>query len=142
MSMETDLIAFVIADADVTALVGSRCFFQRIPQGQPMPAIRVSHISTTSEIHLNGVMGEARTVMQLDCYADTQAGSIDLAEKVRVALVANQNGRRVMGSTTVQQTRLVGKGDEPAFQVPGAGNKWRFNRSLDFELDYTEAATA
>ena len=142
MTMESDLRAFVIADADVTALIGSRMYPQRLPQGLAMPAIRYTHIATTSEIHLNGVMGEARTTMQLDCYSESYEEMVDLAEKVRVALVADNNGRRTMGSTNVRQTRLVNKGDEPAFQVPDGGDRWRFNRSLDFELDYDEAAPA
>ena len=142
MSMESDLRALVIADADVTALIGTRMFFQRIPQGQALPRIRYSHIVTQSDVHLGGVMGEARTTIQIDCYADTAAGSLDLAEKVRVALVADNGGFRTMGSTDTTQVRLTGKQDEPPFQLPDGGDAWTFNRSLDFEIDYTEAAPA
>ena len=144
MTMESDLRTFVIADGDVAALVGTRMFPQRIPQGQAMPAIRYNHIATTSDIHLGGVMGAARTTMQIDCYAETYEGSTDLAEKVRVALVADNNGSRTMGSTVVSQTILVdgSKGDEAPFLDPDGGDKWRFNRTSDYQLDYTEAAPA
>ncbi len=140
--MESDLRAFVIANGAVTALIGTRMFPQRVPQGQAMPAIRYNHIATTSAIALAGVLGLAETTMQLDCYADTYAESIDLAEKVRVALVANNNGDRLMGSTRVYRTQLAGSADEPPFKEPDGGDKWRFNRSLDFLLEYIEAAPA
>ncbi len=142
MTMESDLRAFLILDADVTALVGSRVFPLIVPQNQPMPAIRYNLITSESEVNLGGVDGAVRATVQLDCYAATYAGAVDLAEKVRVALVADVNGARTMGSTAVTQTRLTAKSDEQPFKEPTASDDWRFNRSLDFELDYTEAAPA
>ena len=142
MTMESDLQAFVIADGDVTALIASRMFPLTYPQGQSVPGIRYTMITSDSELHLGGVTGEARATVQLDCYAGTYAVAADLAEKVRVALVANNNGARTMGSTVVTQTRLTAKVDEPPFREPDASDKLRYNRSLDFELDYTEAAPA
>ena len=141
MTMETDLQAFLVADGDVTALVGARVF-PRIQQGQPLPLIRYTLIASTSEVHLGGVTGEVRATVQIDCYASTYAGAVDLAEKVRVALVADNNGFRTMGSTDVSQTKLVSRQDEPSFLEPNSSDKWRYNRSLDFEFDYAEAAPA
>ena len=142
MTMESDFRAFVIAGSDVSALIGTRMRHQQIPESDAMPASRMTVISVVSDIHLNGVVGAARAIIQVDNYADTSEVAMDLAEKVRVRLVANNNGRRTMGSTVVTQTRLVGKQDEPPLQEPDGGDKWRYNRSLDFELDYTEAAPA
>lgn len=142
MTMESDLIDFLIAATDVTALVGTRVFPSRIPQGQATPHIRLTFMPGESEVSLGGVTGEVRSRAQIDNYADTYQGSLDLAEKVRVALVADNNGNRTMGSTVVSQTRLVDRQDEPAFLVPGKSDTWRFNRSLDIELDYQEAAPA
>lgn len=142
MTMESDLRAFVIANGDVTALVGTRMFPQRVPQGQSLPAIRYTLVVDTSDIHLTGVAGRAVSSVQLDCYSETYAEAVDLAEKVRVALVANNNGDRTMGSTRVYRSQLTNKSDEPPFQEPSASDKWIFNRSLDFEIEHIEAAPA
>lgn len=142
MTMESDLITFLKNDADVAAIVVARVFPLIVPQSQSVPAIRINLITHESEVDLGGVTGEARATVQIDNYANTFDTTVDLAEKVRVALVADNNGARTMGSTVVSQTKLTGKTDEPPFPEPGKSSRNRFNRSLDFELDYTEAAPA
>lgn len=142
MTMESDLQAFLIADGNISAIVGARVFPAVVFQSQPIPALRYTLITGESEVSLGGVTGAAQATVQIDCYASTYAVAVDLAEKVRVALVADNNGFRTMGSTEVTQTRLTGKVDEPPFLEPSTSDRWRFNRSLDFELDYVEAAPA
>lgn len=142
MSLESDIRAFLIADADVTAIVGTRIFPLRIPQGQALPAIRYVVIASSSDHHLGGTSGSAETTIQFDCYSETYSEAIDLGNKVRTALVASNNGQHVAGSTNIYETRLTAQSDETPFREPDASDKWIYNRSLDLAFQYAEPAIA
>lgn len=58
---------------DVTALVGTRIYQQRLPQGGTLPAVRVQIISEPTDYHLRGGSGMYRARVQVDVFAHASA---------------------------------------------------------------------
>lgn len=81
--------ARLTAHAGTSALVASRVYPLRLPQGPTYPAVRYQLIGAP-RTHLMGDDPDAsigvHARVQVDCYADTYAGAHELAEQVRLAL--------------------------------------------------------
>ena len=109
--MQTDLIARLVADADVTALVGQRVSLNRSPQGDGLPRIVITTINTDSEHHLGAATGFKQGRVQIDCHAQYAGDAETLAEKVRLSL---DGFRGTMGGTFVSTMHLS---DERSFET-------------------------
>lgn len=77
------LRAYVLADATVAGLVGTRMYPVILPQDPPMPAITFQIISGASVISNDGPAGLESPTFQIDCWAATYSQMDALFHAVR-----------------------------------------------------------
>ena len=82
----TALRARLIADADVTAVVGTKVYWGVVPQATALPYIRLQTISDPRDEHLKGYDGARVTRVQADCFAASYGTARGLAEDVIIAV--------------------------------------------------------
>jgi hypothetical protein len=86
MTIEKDIHYILKNDADVAALVNTRIYPMKLPQGWTLPAITYQRISGDRAAKYAGASGRARPRFQIDCWASDYDGVKDLADKVRKCL--------------------------------------------------------
>jgi len=84
MSIESSLRSYLLADSDISALVGDRIYPMTLPANSELPAIVYQTISNTREQVMNHKSGIAHPRIQLTCWCDTYSEVKNLAEKVRL----------------------------------------------------------
>ena len=83
MSMRAGLVSLLTGESTISAIVGSRVFVNKAPQGQPFPYIIITQISSEDFKAIDGT-GEARAVdFDIDCKAEQSIEAADLGDKVR-----------------------------------------------------------
>lgn len=85
-TLEARLVALLLADAAVAALVGDRIYPSVLKHNCPLPAIRYVDVSTEPIVDLEGPTDTERTTIQVDCYSATKATARTLAKAVAAAL--------------------------------------------------------
>jgi Protein of unknown function (DUF3168) len=112
--LEYQLRQFLLGLTDLAALVADRVFPAPAPQNAIMPLVTLQRISTAREYALQGRVGLAGAVIQIDCWADAPeyAGSYALAkqiaETVRLSLESFQG---FMGPVRIQEVTLDTEND-------------------------------
>ena len=88
MSIETGLVAHLIADGPVNALVAGRVHPWKVPQAKtlPGPTITYEMVGDTSHRALSGPLDRTRPRFRIHCWAATSIVAADLAAKVRTSL--------------------------------------------------------
>lgn len=86
MMIEEALVAHLLADADVSALIDDRIFPNVAPQDAALPLLVYQRISSPRVRSQSGPSGLAHPRFQIRAKAATYAGARDLANKVRVSL--------------------------------------------------------
>lgn len=87
VSVGLALVSRLTTVAAVTALVGSRIYPLKVPQGATMPCIRYANISTIERVNAMGNdPGPVSQRMQLDCYGTTYASARAVFEATQAAL--------------------------------------------------------
>ena len=112
MSIEEGLVAELIADGAVSAIIGVKVHSDAIPQGGDLPAIVYSLTSSTREVDLDGPSDFVQSRLRVDCWHTSRSGSKTLASAVRAAL----NGiglasPKTLGSEPVQLVYLDNESD-------------------------------
>ncbi len=131
--MKQDFRALLLADAAVAGLVGVRAYWSARPQGSDLPAIVFHLISTVTDYTMRGPVGLVGRRVQVDCYADGQAGIEALSRAVEARL---SGFRGVFGATDFQGIFLAGVREE---REAGSNDAERFFRaSLDFTVHSME----
>ncbi len=135
MTIEQGLVAHLLADGPVAALVGTRVYPGEIPQGASGDAIVYTRTSENRSVDMDGPSDFVSVAMSVDCWSDSKAGSITLAEAVRVAL----NGvgiasPRLLGAESVQLVSLENQTDVHNFQ----GDRRDYGVAQDWDIIYTE----
>lgn len=129
MSMESDLIAWLVGAPGVAAICNGSVHWSEIAQGDTLPAV-VIHLVADGIGHAHGPVrasGPAR--VQIDCVAATQLGAIDLAAAVRAVMDAGTDGARIKRAFAVSGAR------DASSTVAG---ETRFGRSNDYEIHHKE----
>lgn len=123
----------------VTAIVGSRVFFDRLPQGVIYPCLRIQRISTNlAEFRSidTGIADYARARFQIDCWALSRLAAIELAQAVFVTIEA---ARGVVGDLRIDPCETEDEaGDLEEGIGPGSADVYR--QRLDVFVPYTLAA--
>ena len=112
--LQSALVARLIADAGVAALVGDRLYWSKVPQGTAMPYVRMQTVSDPRPQNLQGYDG-ARTVrVQVDVFARSHGNARAASEAIvaAVALPATFAGVR-FGRCAAQGPRDLGEDDTP-----------------------------
>ena len=129
-----------LQDADIAQLVGPRMFTDFIPQGFDVPAITYWTIDTQANNHLLAAVPLSQARIQVDCFDDTRAKSIKLADLVRLQ-VESFRGDVDMGDGSFQFineiTVSIGQRHEYDRDLAGSNTR-RFNCSLDYLVSYRE----
>ncbi len=117
MSIEEGLVAQLIGDSAVSAIIGSKVHPGAIPQGGDLPAIVYSLTSSVREVDLDGPSDFVQSRLRVDCWHTSYSGSKTLASAVRAAL----NGiglasPKTLGSEPVQLVYLDNENDLPSFE--------------------------
>lgn len=128
------------AHTGTAALVESRIYPLRLPQGPTYPAIRYQVISTP-RTHLMGDTADAsiqaHARVQVDCYDETYAGVRALAEQVRLAL-SRWSG--TAGGVTVEVVFLDDERDLDEPTLVHGGEQGVFHVMMDLVAHYQDAA--
>lgn len=78
----------LVLDTAVNNLLSGRVRYLNLPQNAVLPYVTYTVLGDTPHDTLHGMAGLFSCVVQVDCWAETYAGAVDLAEKVRLALQA------------------------------------------------------
>ena len=128
-----------LADGTVSGLVGSRMYPAALPQNATLPAIVYHIISTVHNQRLGGNVDVSMATVQMDCYASTNAGSIALAEAVRLALQMKNRGNN---SGQFINDIVCSSGEKTGTDPVSAGSdRRRYITSLDFDINYRVAVS-
>ena len=121
------LIAKLLADSGVLALVATRVYPGVRPQAEPLPAIVYNMISANPSYSDDGEDGIEEARIQLDCWGVTYSSAKTVARAVKAALSA------FGGTVSGVRFRYITLGLEHDIQEPGANSaSYPFRTSLDF----------
>lgn len=85
--IETDAVAAILADPEVTALIDDRLYPQLAPQGVPEPYVVYYTSVKTGAPCLSGAGEMLNSQMVFQCWADRYGLARELADKVHGALI-------------------------------------------------------
>lgn len=118
--IEDALRARLLADADVAALVATRVYPLKLPQGATFPAVVYQRISTTSDgVAMESPVGPVRSRVQVTAWGVTFSATRQLAEAVMHAL---HGWSGTAAGESVQLARLVNWLDD---YEPGPPERFR-----------------
>ena len=128
MTVEADLIGYLLADSGVAAIVGTRITPVSRTQGDPLPALTVTRVSGAPLYADEGEVGLTNARIQVDSWGSTYTSAKDLAAAVLTRLSAVQDV--LQGSTTFIYITMDNEQD---FREGGAGEpEYLFRVSQDF----------
>jgi len=134
MGIEAGFYSRLTASTSITALVGTRVFPGRVPQGQSFPNIRFSVMSQERQQKLTGHLSIYSAAVQVDCYTmNSYSGLITLSELVRTTL---NTGSTVFGSISITNCHVQSELDEPPFTPIDGSDEWIYGRSLSCQLHF------
>ncbi|WP_075216081.1 DUF3168 domain-containing protein [Mongoliimonas terrestris] len=97
--MEEALVAFLLADDGVAALVGSRVQWVLRPQASALPAIVLHRIDGDRDYTMGGPSGLVASRVQVDCWGETFLAAKQAA---RAVLARMQSVRGINGDIAFQ----------------------------------------
>jgi len=120
--VEQVLREILIDDSEVAALISTRVYPHRVPQGQSLPAVVYTMEETEPLATLTGRGGVAAN-FELICLDDGYGDAKDLAEKVRDALAHYSGTVTPTGSDpmTVNRVLHLGSDDVELQPLDGSG---------------------
>lgn len=77
------LRAYLLADGSISALVGTRVYPMKMPQGVTSDSIVYQRVSNTGFHHMTGAVGLARPRLQIDCWSQSADRANALANLVK-----------------------------------------------------------
>lgn len=84
--MEEDLIARLLADSGLAALVANEINWIDRPQGDALPSVTLQIITSGRSYNFKGVNGLAGTRVQMDCWGGTYAAAKAVSRAVTTAI--------------------------------------------------------
>jgi hypothetical protein len=132
MSMEGDLVAKVVANAAVTALIVDRMSPLIVPQDENLPALSYQVIDTLHVESMGGSSGLAASRVQISAWSRTYLEAIDLAEKVRIAIHGYTG---TMGSTQAVAI-LVLDGPRDGYEPATGSDVAIYRRDYDYQIHF------
>lgn len=102
--------AFLRSDAALSALVGARIRAAWLAEGDPLPAVAVTFVSTDPLADLGGNLGTDTTRLQIDVWANSMADAVTASRRVRVVLdgfSGTMAGLRVGSARRIGESRPI-----------------------------------
>jgi len=112
MNIAEAIVAHLVADLNVTALVGTRIYPKLLPQAPAYPSIVLHLISGGTDHTHDGPDGIAEIRYQIDCLGTTLQSATAAAEAVRAALDGYQGMMAGSGGVLVDSAFLVDSRDD------------------------------
>jgi len=126
--------SLLINNSSITDLVGNRIYSQVREQSAGLPAITYQVISGIRNHDMSGPNGLVEGRVQINCFAATILGSLQLAAIVRAALSGFKGGS---AGVEIECMLLGDQGDLPAIE-PGNEAMNLFGQMMDFYVLYKE----
>ena len=127
--MEENLIAHLLADSGLSALVSTRVHPGSLPQDSALPAVVVNRISGAPQYDDKGETGLNEARIQLDCWA----GTYSLAKLVARAVIARLSAFDGAVGTTVF-VHIMLESERDTRETGGNAAEHLFRTSLDFNI--------
>ena len=127
--MEEALVALLLADVPLAALVGDRINWNVYPQGKVNPAIRLSLVAGGRFYTANRADGLVSSVVQMDARASTGAGAL----AVKRRLVELLSGKAVT-QDGIAFTAFFLRAERGSAGEAGQGGPLYHVESLDFDV--------
>lgn len=95
--MEEAVTALLLADAGLTALVGNRIHWMRLPQSvEGMPYVNLQTVSGIRDYHMGGPSGLTQHRLQVDAWGASY-GSAKAAARAAAAVLSGHRGTTLRG---------------------------------------------
>lgn len=135
MSIETDIVDVLEADAAVIGLLGAppntRIYPEILPQDPAYPAVTYFRVDTHRERGLSGPCGYARPRFQFDVWATGYGSKRAVADAIRRALDGFQ-------SAAIGSSSLIDESDEPAGPDIASAGTTLYRVRQDYLIGHTE----
>lgn len=139
MSLESDIVDRVLADASLTGLISTRVYVEWAPQNTDMPYVTFQVVSTVEDHHTQGSSGLAHSRIQFDVWAETIASRDSVVDALRSEF------QSVRGELTVGGTFAYGSGwSGPSNSIvpPDDAGETAYRRAIcELMLSYGKTAT-
>lgn len=133
--MEADLRTYIVGQADIAAVISSRCYLLVAPQTASRPLIIFRVIQSDGLDTLNDTTGLVRSDLEIECHATTDTGSKALKELVRRRL---HTYRGAMGSTFICSCLHTSESDD--YVPPQVANDTGiYVASIGFDVIHTRS---
>jgi len=132
MEIEEALVAHLLAQPGLTALISQKIFPEEVPQGVSYPAVIYKDISDIKIHTLTGQDNRAQPVKQFTVYANTKADAKVIAKQIETALKDFQG---TMSGIYVQYLQL--QNEISNMYRSGDGTIRTFTHDLEFQIHYT-----
>ena len=132
MTAEETIRLRLLAITNVTALVGTRIYLDKLPQSPTYPCVRVTLVLAQTSYHLRGETDLKETEVQVDAYAREVSGVDPYALVVAVADAIHGDGA---GSGLSGWVDLIGS---PGVQVCGV---FRVDRRRSYDPEELRVVT-
>jgi hypothetical protein len=137
MTIEQALFTHITTDSTIVALMGTRLFPNKIPQGQPLPAAEYQQNKGDREHDMEGAVGMVNSEYTVICYGESYSAAKELAEAVRKRLDGYSG---IVGGVTIDVMMLTDELDKPEFK-PGTDILSRYGKQLTFTVWFKESVT-
>lgn len=127
--IENDLATWLEGRPAVSAIVGARIYFVRLPDKATLPAITIQRVSGARLTAHSGRTKHASPIFQVNCWGKTYKAAKELAKVLQQEL---EGFKGTMGSTDVQATMLIGDRDDFHPEVDD------YRAILEFRIWHTE----
>jgi hypothetical protein len=120
LTIEAGLVAKLTTTAGLTALISTRVYLERIPQGATLPCITYQRIDTPRVLthDTSGSAGTAYPRFQFDAWATTYASAKAITDALRAALSGFKGTITSGADTVVVQAALVdGETSQPDLEA-------------------------
>lgn len=127
--MQGDFRTILTGDAGVAALVGTRIYWNTLPQGSVKPSICLHLISEINTHTMGGTVDLEDSTVQVDCWAGTLADSLAVSEAAKLIL----DGYSGTVAATVFQG-VFKTNERQDFSKPSNGNGELHRVSSDYQV--------
>ena len=127
--LETDVRAYILADTQISNLVGARMYPRMLPQNVTLPALVYQRVDTRRRHDMGGADGLPRARLQITCWAGLPADAAIVAQAVRARL---DGVRGTIGTSTIGASLCVGERDLNDAEAGRSGV------ALDFMIQFQE----
>lgn len=129
--IEEALVARLLSDAPLAALIGTRIYPDEMPQGSVLPTVCYLDVS---DVKMHTLLGQAvveRPVRQFTVYAATKASAKAVAKAIKASLSDYQGTLSGLEIQKIEQlNEMAGRYSKPD------GSLWFHTHDLEYQIYY------